>query len=151
MGQVLRDILVSGAAASLVSTLALALAGRRELGDPATPLNGPSQWIWGRHAKYRDGFTVRHTVVGYAVHHVASTFWVALYEWLRPGRRDPAKVPHDIAAAAAVAATAAAVDFRLTPQRLRPGFEKRLSRSALVAIYAAFALGLAARSLRPRR
>jgi hypothetical protein len=129
-------VLLSGTAASLASALALALAGRREVGSAATPLNGPSQWVWGRHAPYRDGFSVRHTVVGYGIHHFASVFWAALFERARRAR--PA-----LPAAIATAALACVVDYRCTPQRFTPGFEKRLSRAALLATYAAFAAGLA--------
>ena len=34
-------------------------------------------------------------------------------------------------------------DFRFTPDRLTPGYEHRLSRKALAATYAVFAVGLA--------
>jgi hypothetical protein len=137
--EAVRDALVSGSVASIASTAALALFGTKEIGDPAAPLNGPSQWVWGRHAKYRDGFTLNHTVVGYAVHHLASIFWAVLYE---KARRGP--VLRDAAITSAVASL---VDFKLTPPRLHPGFEKRLSRPALAGVYAAFALGLAAGAL----
>jgi hypothetical protein len=46
--------------------------------------------------------------------------------------------------AAATSAAACFVDFRLTPHRFTPGYEHRLSDSALAAVYAAFAVGLAA-------
>lgn len=140
----LRAALVSGTFASIASAAALALAGRRELGDAATPLNGPSQWIWGLHAPYRDGFSLRHTLVGYGIHHLSSIFWAAWFERARPRR-------HVLPAAIATAAVAFFVDFRCTPQRLTPGFEKRLSRGALFATYAAFAAGLAASELIRRR
>ena len=126
-------VLRSGTAASIASALVLALAGRREVGSAATPLNGPSQWVWGRHAPYQDGFDVRHTVVGYGIHHLASLFWAAFYERTRGG----------LPAAIATSAVACVVDYRCTPQRFTPGFEKRLSRLALLATYAAFAAGLA--------
>jgi hypothetical protein len=45
--------------------------------------------------------------------------------------------------AIASAATAYVVDYHLTPPRLRPGFEKHVSPSGMVAVYAAFAAGLA--------
>ena len=48
-----------------------------------------------------------------------------------------------IAPALATATLAAVVDYTITPRRLTPGFEKRLPASALVMVYAAFALGLA--------
>src|SRR5215217_5060213 len=124
---------LSGSLASIFSGIALALCGKAEIDDACAPLNGPSQWVWGRHAKFKDGFTVRHTVVGYAIHHGASIFWGLLYERLR-------KTRHDIEAAAMTSATAAFVDYRLTPKRFTPGFEKRLSMRSLFAVYAAFGL-----------
>jgi hypothetical protein len=136
-----RDAAWSGGAASLASAIVLSLRGRRDLRDAAAPLNGPSQWVWGKQAPYRDGFSVRHTVVGYAIHHLAATFWALFYEKARPEERHPA------ALAIATSAIAGLVDFKLTPERLTPGFEKRLSRRSLVWVYAAFALGLAAPSL----
>jgi hypothetical protein len=139
----LRDALVSGAIASLASTAVLAMMGRRELDDAATPLNGPSQWVWGRHAPYRDGLSLHYTATGYAVHHAASTFWGFLYEAMRRMLRGRGAAG-DIAAAAATTVIAGVVDFRLTPQRLRPGFEKRLSAGAVAMAYVAFAAGLAA-------
>jgi hypothetical protein len=142
--QALEAALVSGSAASVVSSIALGACGRREVNDAAAPLNGPSQWIWGRYAPYCDGFSVRHTVVGYAIHHLASIFWAVLFERFRP--RTAAAMPI-VASAALTAASASVVDYQLTPHRLRPGFEKRLSRPALTAVYAAFALGLAAGAL----
>lgn len=35
------------------------------------------------------------------------------------------------------------VDYKLTPRRLQPGFEQRLSTPSMVAVYGSFALGLA--------
>jgi hypothetical protein len=141
----LRAAVVSGSLASLTSAAALALAGGRELGDAATPLNGPSQWIWGRHAPYSDGFSLRHTVVGYGIHHLSAIFWAALFERARPRRH------HVVPAAIATASVACFVDYCCTPERFTPGFEKRLSHRALFMTYAAFAAGLAASRLIGRR
>ena len=131
-----RAAIASGTVASLASTLVLCAAGRRELRDGATPLNGPSQWVWGTGAPHVDGPDTRHTAVGYAVHHLAATFWALLYEKLRPARRP-------LAAAAATAAVAYVVDFKVVPERLSPGFERRISRRAVAWSYVAFAVGLA--------
>jgi hypothetical protein len=49
--------------------------------------------------------------------------------------------------AAATSVLACFVDYRLTPDRLTPGFEKRLSRRSLFVVYALFAAGLAAGTL----
>jgi hypothetical protein len=135
--QAFRAALYSGSVASLASTAVLVVAGRRELADGAAPLNGPSQWVWGRWASLTRGFSARHTVAGYAVHHVAATFWALLYEKWGSSR-------HPVAGAAATAAIANVVDFKCTPERLTPGFERRLSRPAVAAVYVAVALGLAA-------
>ena len=136
-----QRLLLPGTLASVASAMALARAGQRENGSAAAPLNGPSQWLWGRGAPYRNDLTWRHTAVGYTIHHGASLFWGVLFEALR--RRAPQDVPGTLAAAVTTTALANFVDFQLTPQRLTPGFEKRLSRRALFGVYAAFAAGLA--------
>lgn len=46
--------------------------------------------------------------------------------------------------AALIAAVANLADFKLTPKRFTPGFERHLSRSSLAVVYGAFGLGLAA-------
>src|SRR3954454_21376914 len=99
------DIIRAGSIASITSAAALMVMGRIECRDAASPINAPSQWIWGRNARQRRGFSVKHTLVGYAVHHVAALVWGGLYTVL--GRNRP------VAGAIATAATAAVVDFRL--------------------------------------
>ena len=138
-------MLLPGTFAALASAAALAWAGKRETGSAAAPMNGPSQWVWGRQAPYRNDATWRHTALGYGIHHGASLFWGVLFELFR--RRAPQDVPGTVASAVTTAAIANVVDFKLTPERLTPGFEKRLSRRALFITYAAFAAGLAAGSL----
>jgi hypothetical protein len=147
--------LVSGAVASVVSTVALSILGKAELGRYAAPVNGPSQWIWGRHARYQDHFSLRYTLIGYAIHHAASVFWATWYEKLRqqlPPAKSTAAV---LAPAVATAAAAYAVDFHFTPKhltpRLTPGFEHRLSQPSLLIVYATFALGLAGTALLARK
>lgn len=143
--------LVSGAVASVVSTIALSILGKAELGKSAAPVNGPSQWIWGRHAPYQDHFSLRYTIIGYAIHHAASVFWAIWYEKLRqqlPTAKSTAAV---LAPAVATTTAAYAVDFHFTPKRLTPGFEHRLSQSSLLIVYGTFALGLAATALVARQ
>ena len=57
-----------------------------------------------------------------------------------PSRAVPAR-------GAATSAIAYVVDYHVVPRRLTPGFELRLPGAALAGIYAAMALGLAARDL----
>jgi hypothetical protein len=44
-------------------------------------------------------------------------------------------------------AVACFTDYQLTPPRLRPGYEERLSKPSLAVVYAAFGAGLAAGAL----
>ena len=145
--QVLREGAIAGSAASVASAAALVAAGRSENSHAAAPLNAISHWIWDRPALYKNQPSLRHTLVGYLVHHGASIFWATLHAraWCwRPQAKKPAAV---VAGAAATAAIACVVDYRLTPRRLTPGFEHRLSHGSMAAVYMCFALGLALGSI----
>ena len=133
---------ISGTVAAVLSTLTLAILGRRESGSAVAPINAVSHWYWGRRAARQDGATLKYTLPGYLTHHAASIFWAVLFERLfaRPAQRDPATA---LARGVTVAAIAAAVDYTITPRRLTPGYEARLSVPSLVAVYAAFGVGLA--------
>lgn len=144
--QALREGLVSGSLASILSGAYLALAGGRR-SEPAAPLNAVSHWIFGDRALREDEPRPLYTATGYLIHHAASIFWGTLHAkaW---GAREEAKKPLPAAAGAIVAAGAASfVDYRLTPKRLTPGFEHRLGRPEMVNVYACFALGLAIGSI----
>lgn len=148
--QAVRNALISGAVASVASTISLSILGKVELGKSAAPVNGPSQWIWGRHAPYENRFSLRYTIVGYAIHHAASVFWAIWYEKLRQQLPSPESAATVLAPAVAATAAAYAVDFHFTPKRLTPGFENRLSKRSLLMVYGTFALGLAAAALADR-
>jgi hypothetical protein len=145
------DGCVSGTIASLTSTAALTLCGWIERRRPAAPNNAPSQWIWGETAGYATRATARHTVVGFAVHHAMSIFWAVLHERTFGSRVGTSAPLAPIAHGVATAAVASFVDFKLTPRRFQPGFDKHLSTRSLVLVYAAFGLGLASFSLAKRR
>jgi hypothetical protein len=138
-----RQALVSGAAASLLSTVALAVCGRIENRSAAGAVNGPSQWVHGRRAAHRRGATLRHTLLGFVIHHVMATGWALLHERAFGARKANQSLAQRMAPAAVTAAVANVVDFKLTPKRLHPGFEAQLSRKSLLVVYAAFAVGLA--------
>lgn len=147
-----REAAVSGSLAALLSAAVLAVAGRRETPGAAAPINATSQWVWGqREALEADRPDRRHTLTGYVVHHLAASFWAVLLARAvreRPEMREPLPA---LAAGAATSAIAAIVDFKLTPERLTPGFQHRVGKPALVATYAVFALGLAAGTVAMRR
>lgn len=145
-----RQALISGTSASLLSTVVMALAGGIERRAPAGPVNGPSQWVYGRKAAYRRGFSLRHTLTGLLIHHLTATGWALLHERVF-GRRKAAQPPARRLRNAAITATVAnIVDYQLTPKRLRPGFDVQLSRKSMLAIYAAFAVGLTVYDLASR-
>lgn len=143
----LREGAISGSVASLTSAVFLAVAGRRECRHPAAPVNAISHWIWDEPALHEDGASARHTLAGYAIHHAASIWW-GVWHALAWGTRAGAKRPLPaLAGGAAAAAVACFVDLRMTPDRLTPGFEHRLSNRALLGVYGCFALGLALASM----
>ncbi|HEX2493695.1 MAG TPA: hypothetical protein VHK24_07955 [Steroidobacter sp.] len=142
-----RQALVSGTLASVFSTAVLAWQGYRRYRKPAAPTNATSHWLWGdQDALAASDVSLRHTGVGYATHHASACMWALLYErWL-----DRGEVPSNgqiIRDAALMTALAAFVDYRLTPRRLRPGFENHLSAGGMLAVFAAFGAGLAAGAL----
>jgi hypothetical protein len=142
-----RQALVSGTLASLFSTAVLALRGYQRYGKPAAPTNATSHWLWGDDDAYLASEPdARHTGVGYATHHASAVMWALFYErWLE--RKDNPSVAEVVGAAAATTAVAAFVDYVLTPERLRPGFETHLSPADLTGVFAAFGVGLAAGGL----
>jgi hypothetical protein len=137
-----RQALVSGTAASLLSTAVMALAGKRENNAPAGPINGPSQWLFGRRAAYRRSANLRNTLTGFLIHHSMAMGWAFLHERVF-GMRKQAQTPvRRLRNATVTAAVANVVDYKLTPRRLQPGFDAQLSRKSMLAVYAAFAVGL---------
>lgn len=144
MGTFVERVLTCGAFAGTAAALAASFAGRRETGSYAAPLNATSHIVWGDAAALRDDVTSQYTATGAALHFGASFFWAVLHELL-PG--------HAAVRAPLTALTAYVVDYHVVPRRLTPGFELRISPSALAGVYAALAAGLFAGSLvsEPRR
>lgn len=145
--EAIRDGAISGSITSVVSTAALAASGLRETGSPYAPTNAISHWLWGDTAASRDEPSVRYTLTGYATHHVSAILWAILYEKWFGDKADRKEVMPALAGGAAVSALACLVDYKMTPQRLQPGFEMRLSRPALFLVYTSIGVGLALRGL----
>lgn len=137
-----RQALVSGTMASVLSTAVLAVLGKSNLGKPVAPTNATSHWLWGEQAYGEHDPSFRHTAVGYATHHASAMMWAAIFErWLNySGAIRGREIMRD---AVAMTAIASFVDYQLTPPRLRPGFERHLSRGELLGVFAAFGAGLA--------
>lgn len=145
----LRAAVVSGSLASLASLAVLALRGHAEVGTAPGPVNAPSHWLWGDRALHRDGFSLRYTATGFAVHHLSSMFWGVVHA--RVFGTGPKSAATALRNALLTTAFAAWVDLQLVPHRLTPGFERRLSPAGLAGVYALFGLGLAAGSIAAAR
>ena len=137
---------VSGTVASVLSIAVATALARPRTGSAASATNAPSHWLWGEPARHRHDVTLRHTAMGYCIHHASSVFWAFAYEGLLERTRT-----QPWQAAPAIAAAAMTVDYGVVPRRLSPGFEGHLSRTGLIAVYAAFAAGLALASRGSRR
>lgn len=136
---VLLRALGSGSVASIASTVLVSARSRQRAGSVPAGTNAASQWVWGRPARHADEWSLRHTLLGYAIHHASSLMWAAGYEaW---GRKRPADPP--LLRGAGMAALAYVVDYHVVPRRLSPGFENRIGGAGVAAAYASFALGLA--------
>lgn len=139
--------MMPGALASVASAGMLALRSKREAGSIYAGTNAVSHWLWGGKAFRRDAPSWKYTLVGYGIHHASALFWGALFEQAAGKVLERKSVGSTIAAAAAASSVACFADYMLTPQRLRPGFEERVSRGSLALVYAAFGVGLAAGAL----
>jgi hypothetical protein len=155
----IQDGLVSGAIAAAVSAIALAARGKFESNSLFGPVNAISHWIWGDEAAQHDDASARYSLLGYAIHNSAATMWATIYErWFGQyaekhldkhsdtpvEKREIAKA---ITAGMAVSAAACFVDYKMTPHRLQPGYEMRLSKQSLFFVYAAFGLGMVLRGM----
>jgi hypothetical protein len=146
----MRNTALSGTMASVFSAAVLAWAGHRHIGSAVAPINAPAHWIWGDESLRRNNASLRHTLSGALIHHASSLLWAALFEWAR-SRRSSEATTTAVLDAAAVTALACVVDLKLVPQRLTPGFERRIPRRNLAMVYVAFAAGLAAAAALRRR
>jgi hypothetical protein len=170
---VLGRAVVSGTIGGLAAAAAASLAGKREDDHYAAPLNATSHIIWGDKAARQDKPSLKYTLTGFLLNHASAIFWAFFYEKLlgRSERREhqgrhrprnwnegslhdssntglPAKpMLQPILDAAAVTAGAYITDYYLVPKRFTPGFEKRLSGKSLATVFAALAVGLAARDV----
>lgn len=138
----LREGVVSGMLAGLLSTAVLMATGKRENRSAVAPVNAESHWLWGEESLREDSPTLRHTLAGIVTHHLSTVFWATLYALVR-GERKTVDVPQALLGGIATSAAAAVIDYTLVPRRLSPGFEHRLSTGAMVGVFAAIAGGIA--------
>ncbi|TFL15622.1 hypothetical protein CSC67_02535 [Pusillimonas caeni] len=145
--RVLKRAAISGSYASAVSTGALLHGGARDCRGAIAPVNAISHWLWGDEALHKQQGSLRYSAAGYCIHHAASIFWALGYEYLLSRCRPEPSKAQALTLAGGVAATACVVDLYCTPERLTPGFERRLSKPSLTRVYIAFGVGLALHTL----
>lgn len=137
------DTAAAGAGAAAATTATLLCLGHQRDQSAWAPLNAVSHMAYGDAAALHTELSARYTGTGAALNTAAMVAWAGVYAGAMrslPGSRWPAAV----AVGAAVSAAAYVIDYHVVPYRLTPGFEKRLSGSAMFAIYTALAGGLAA-------
>jgi hypothetical protein len=133
-------LLGTAALATIATTAAGVLLSALETRKPAAGLNAVSHILWGDKAARVDRGDVKHTLAGAVLNAGAMVSWAAVNELL-PRPRSAAIA---VTKGALVSALAYLVDYHVVPARLTPGFEKRLSATALFALYAVLASALAA-------
>lgn len=131
---------LSGTAVALVTTALLSLVAQARGRHPVETINATSHWFWGDKEARTRAVDGRHTVLGFATHHLASMLWAALFQFVR--RASPGRSP--LTDAAGVSALAAVVDYAVVPKRLTPGWEKVVSPAAIALAYGAMVIGLIA-------
>lgn len=159
---ILGRAVISGTVSGLATAGVASLVGKCENGSYAAPLNATSHIVWGEEAAYHNRPSLKYTLMGFLLNHASTIFWASFYEKLfgRYGtgkmrvRRlpftvspEPVSLVKPVCGGAAVAAAAYIIDYHLIPKRFTPGFEKRVSGKSLTAIFAALAVGLAARDV----
>jgi hypothetical protein len=145
----LEHVAVTGAVASAATTLAVAALGQAENGEAIAPVNAVSHIAWGDEAARQTGVTTKYTLTGLVLNAAAVTSWAVIYHTLFGGR----KITPVAAVTGAVATSALAyvTDYHVVPERLTPGFERRLSNRSLALTYGVLATGLMVGGLLARR
>lgn len=129
----------TAAAATIATTAAGMLLSALQTKKPAAGLNAVSHILWGDKAARVDRFDVQHTLAGGVLNAGAMASWAAVNELLPRA----SGTGSSIAKGALVSALAYVVDYYIVPKRLTPGYEKRFSPPAMLALYATLAAGLA--------
>ena len=140
--QTLRDGAVRSQLVALSAALAVALVGHVENGDGVAALNAISHIAFGEESFEKNELSLKYTGAAFLLNQISVTGWALGHEWLFGGARDQGKRGVSLAGGALVAALAYLVDFKLAPDRYKPGFERKLSRQGLLAVYVMLALAL---------
>ena len=140
--QTLRDGLVRSQLVAASAALAVAAVGQLENRDGIAAINTVSHIAWGDEGFEHDELSIKYTGAAVALNQVSVTSWALLHEWIFGKARDDGKWGVSLAGGFLVSALAYAADFKLVPDRYKPGFETKLSSGGLIAVYVLLALAL---------
>lgn len=132
----LMDGLITGLAGAAATTAAIAAFGQVKQGSPWTPFNAISHMLFGNKVVNIDGFAPKETLSGLGVNIGALGIWGGLYEKLA----GTVPFPQSLATGALASAAIWLFDYKIAPERMRPGFEKRLGPESIAAVYVILAL-----------
>jgi hypothetical protein len=153
INSLLARALVSGTVSSLATALVASLMARRSGRSAAEPVNAVGSHLTGAHALWRRDFSLKATLPGVAINLGGCLFWAGVMErWVQ--RRPLRGTADALGRGGITAALAYSVDYLVLPRRLRPGYERKLSRAQLLAVYSVLSITFPARawlSSRPRR
>jgi len=130
--------LLRSLAAAAATTATASILSKLQTGRAASALNATSHIVWGKRAFRVDAADRKHTLVGVALNAGAMLAWCTVYELLP----EPRSLPARLVKAAGVSVASYVTDYHVVPKRLTPGFEERLSRHGLAAVYVALGAGL---------
>ena len=138
----MKDAAISGGFAAMAVNAATAAVGRAETGHALAPINAVSHVLWGDRAAEMDAASMKYTFNGLAINSGATVFWATIYEKFFGEAADRRDLPLALLGGGAVAGMAYVVDYHLVPERLTPGYDKRLSGKSMTVLYGVLALGL---------
>ena len=135
VGNIARTASITTAA----TTAAVTTLAKLETGHAPAALNAVSHILWGDRAAKSDALDAKHTALGGALNATAMGVWAVAHELLPRAK----SLGGACAKGALLSAGAYVVDYQLVPKRLTPGFERRLSRTALFITYGVLAAAFA--------
>ena len=128
--------LLTGTIGAVATAAVIALHGQRQTRSPWTPFNATAHMIYGNASVEKEGFQVPETPLGLGIHALSLGGWGVLYEAFAANQ----KLPASCTAATVATGLIYLLDYHILPERLRPGFEKRLGNAAVRDAYLALAM-----------
>jgi hypothetical protein len=126
-----QNVLITGSVTTVATTAAALIVSKLETGSAAAGLNATSHIVWGDEAASVDGFEAKYTLVGGLLNAGAMLAWSVLHEVMPQQTGTLAALGKGLL----TSGTAYLTDYRVVPNRLTPGFEKRFSPRGMAWMY----------------